>query len=88
MALEENRSIGLVAPPGEPQEVVLHLVRLLQATASGHSPELVLRAARLHRDALAELDYATDVLAPLDKFTASLVCGEELASTRTIISRK
>jgi hypothetical protein len=22
MALEENRSIGLVAPPGEPQEVV------------------------------------------------------------------
>ena len=81
MTLEETRSIDLVAPPREPQEVVLHLVRLLQATARGHSPELVLEAARLHRDGLAELGYGEDVLAPLDTFAASLVCSDGSAST-------
>jgi hypothetical protein len=88
MALEEKRSIDLVAPPGEPQEVVLHLVRLLQATAPGHSPELVLRAARLHRDTLAEFGYGAGVLAPLDTFAASLACSNELASTRAVIPRR
>jgi hypothetical protein len=68
MTLEETRSIDLVAPPREPQEVVLYLVRLLEA-------------ARLHRDGLAELGYAEDVLAPLDTFAASLVCSDGSAST-------
>jgi len=88
MALEETRSVDLVAPPGQPQEVVLHLVRLLQATAPGHSPELVLSAARLHRDALVELGYAPDVLAPLDRFAASLASCEDIASASAVISRR
>src|SRR5215204_5936320 len=55
---------------------------------TGHSPELVLSAARLHRDALVELGYAPDVLAPLDRFAASLASCEDIASASAVISRR
>ena len=80
MSLEERHSNRVLPSLGPPEDIVLQLVRLLRATAPGRAQDLVLQAARCHRDALVELGYEPDALAPLDGFAASLACPADRRS--------
>ena len=88
MSLDETHSNKVLPPLGPPEAVVLQLVRLLRATAPGHARDLVLQAARRHRDALVELGYEPDALAPLDRFAASLACGADCRSGSVVLWRQ
>jgi hypothetical protein len=88
MSLEQTHSNKDPAGLGPPEDVVLQLVRLLRAAAPGHAQDLVLRAARLHRNALVKLGYEPDALAPLDGFTASMVCLGEWHSGGAVLWRR